>query len=139
MPSANVTRTLDHAPDALWAVVRAFDQVGWIPGGDDGEIQGEGVGQVRIFGGPDGKIHEHLEARDDDTRTLVYTIPQGAPFPVTGYRATMVVTDDGGKGRLSWTCEFEPEGATVEEASQAIEGMYQVMIGWIDDWMKQSA
>jgi hypothetical protein len=134
----NVTRTLDANPEALWAVVRAFDNVSWIPGGEDAEIRGEGIGQVRIFQGPESKVHEHLEARDDDSRSLTYTIPEGVPFPVTGYRATMLVTDDGGRGRLSWTCEFEPDGVTEQEASKAIEAMYGVMLGWIEDLLKKA-
>jgi hypothetical protein len=134
----NVTRTLDANPEALWAVVRAFDNVSWIPGGEDAEIRGEGIGQVRIFQGPESKVHEHLEARDDDSRSLTYTIPEGVPFPVTGYRATMLVTDDGGRGRLSWTCEFEPDGVPEQEASKAIEAMYGVMLGWIEDLLKKA-
>ena len=79
------------------------------------------------------KIHEHLESVDDASRTLVYTIPENVPFPVTGYRATMIVDDDGGKGRLSWTCAFEPNGVTADEAGTTIQTMYGVMIGWIQD------
>ena len=137
MAETNVTRTLDANPEALWAVVRAFDNVSWIPGGEDAEIRGEGIGQVRIFQGPESKVHEHLEARDDDSRSLTYTMPEGVRFPVTGYRATRLVTDDGGRGRLSWTCEFEPDGVTKQEASKAIEAMYGVMLGWIEDLLKR--
>ena len=136
MAQINVTRTLDTSTDTLWQLVRAFDVVPWIPGGEDAEIQGEGVGQLRIFGGPEGKVYERLEARDDDARSLTYTIPEGIPFPVTGYRSTMVVSDDGGRGQLSWTCEFEPAGATEEEAGKGVEQMYTVMMGWIEDHLK---
>jgi len=138
MPETNVTRTLDTTPDTLWGIVRAFDDVRWMPGGGDGcEIRGEGVGQVRIFDGPNGKIHEHLVARDDEAKSLTYTIPEGIPFPVTGYRSTMIVSDDGGQGSLSWTCQFEPDGVPEEEAAAAIGQMYDVMIGWIGDLLKQ--
>jgi hypothetical protein len=133
----NVTRTLEADADAVWALVRAFDDVRWIPGGEDAEIRGDGIGQVRIFAGPDGAVHEHLEARDDDARSLTYSIPEGIPFPVTGYRSTMIVSDDGGKGRLSWTCDFEPDGVTEEEAGKAVEAMYGVMMGWVEDMLKQ--
>lgn len=138
MAEISVTRTVDATPETLWDVVRAFDDVRWMPGGGAGcEIRGEGIGQVRIFDGPNGKIHEHLQARDDAARSLTYTIPEGIPFPVTGYRSTMVVTDDAGRGSLSWTCQFEPDGATEQEAGAAIEQMYEVMIGWIGDLLKQ--
>ena len=137
MAQTNVTRTLDASPDELWAVVRAFDKVSWIPGGENAEIRGEGIGQLRIFQGPDGKVHEQLEARDDAARSLTYSIPEGVPFPVTGYQATMLVTDDGGKGRLSWSCQYEPDGVSEEEASKAIDTMYGVMLGWVEDLLKK--
>jgi len=133
MPEAQVTRTTRADPDALWRVVRAFGDVRWIPGGENAEVRGEGPGQVRVLQGPTGPIEEILESVDDATRTLVYTIPHNVPFPVTGYRSTMRVEDDDGRGRLRWTCSFEPEGASEQEAAQAIETMYGVMIGWIED------
>ena len=58
MAEINVTRTLEAGTDELWAVVRAFDDTRWMPGGEDAEIRGEGIGQVRIFQGPNGAIHE---------------------------------------------------------------------------------
>ena len=137
MATANVTRTLDVSPDALWKCVEDFGGVGWMPGGGAGaEFEGSGVGMTRIFDGPNGKIRETLESVDEAGRSLVYVIPVGVPFPVTGYRATMTVSDDGGKGRLDWTCEFEPDGVTEDEARGAIEQMYGVMMGWIEDYLK---
>jgi hypothetical protein len=136
MAQANVTKTLDVTPDALWKCVEDFGGLGWMPGGGAGaEIVGSGPGMTRIMQGPDGKIHETLESVDAATRSLTYAIPTGVPFPVTGYRATMRVSDDAGKGRLEWTCEFEPDGVTAEEAGAAIETMYGVMMGWIQDYL----
>jgi hypothetical protein len=137
MASTNLTKTLDIPTAALWEIVKNFGGVSWIPGGENGEIRGEGPGMVRIFAGPNGSIEEYLESTDDVTQTLVYTIPNNPPFPVTGYRSTMVVTDDGGKGSLSWTCEFEPNGATEEESGSAIQGMYGLMMGWIQDFVNK--
>ncbi len=49
----------------------------------------------------------------------------------------MVVSDDDGKGRLSWTCDFEPDGVTEEEAGKTVETMYGVMMGWVEDLLKK--
>src|SRR5262249_9091620 len=104
------------------------------PGGDAAKLEGRGPGMFRVFGGPKGEIRERLESVDPAQRTLVYTIPQGVPFPVKGYRATMVVSDAGrGRGALEWTCEVQPDGGTETEAGKTIEGMYGMMIGWIRD------
>lgn len=137
MPEATVTRTLDVTPDALWKCIEDFGNCAWMPGGGPGaELEGSGVGMTRIFQGPNGPIRETLESVDAAGKSLVYAIPVGVPFPVTGYRATMTVTDDGGKGRLEWTCAFEPDGVSAEEASGMIESMYGTMIGWIEDHLK---
>ena len=83
-----------------------------------------------IEAGPDQKIREQLESLDPEQRRLVYTIPQGVPFPVTGYRATMTVDETAEGSDLTWACEFEPDGVPEEEARKAIEQMYGVMIGF---------
>ena len=37
----------------------------------------------------------------------------------------------------SLSCEFEPDGVSEEEAGKTIETMYGVMIGWIENQVKQ--
>ena len=133
MAKINVTKELSVDAEALWNLVRDFGTTPWIPGGDDSEVKGEGPGMIRIFQGPNGSVHERLESVDEASRTLVYTIPEGIPFPVTGYRSTMEC-----KGStLSWTCEFEPAGASEAEAGGGIEQMYGVMMGWITDHLNK--
>jgi hypothetical protein len=136
MGRAAVTRTLETSAGDLWRLVRDFGDVRWIPGGGSAKVEGSGPGMTRTFQGPDRTILERLESVDEKNRTITYTIPQGVPFPVTGYRATMRVTDDGGGARLDWSCEFTPQGVPEAQARQAIEGMYGVMIGWIQDCLR---
>ena len=137
MAEVTVTRTLDVTPDALWRLVSDFADVSWLPGGGAGaEFEGTGPGMVRIFRGPDGAIREQLESVDEAARTVTYTIPVGVPFPVTDYRATMQVSDDAGRARLAWSCRFEPDGAAEQEAGQAIETMFGVMMGWIEERLR---
>ena len=134
MAEASVTRTLDATPDDLWKLVSDFGDLSWLPGGGVGaEIEGSGPGMVRVLVGPEGKIRERLESVDEAGRSIRYAIPEGVPFPVTDYRATMQVSDDGGRARLAWSCRFEPDGATEAEAARAIETMYGVMMGWIQE------
>ena len=73
---------------------------------------------------------------DEAGRSITYSIPEGTPFPVSSYCSTMTVSDAGGEAHLAWGCEFEPEGASAAEAGAAIEGMYGVMMGWIQDCLK---
>ncbi len=135
MPAAATTRNMDVPADALWALIENFGDCSWMPAGTSVELEGEGVGMTRVVGGV---IREQLVRLDAPARTLVYKIhDEGAPFPATGYEATMVVDDSAGRTTLSWSCEATPiEGTTPEELKTAIEGMYALMGGWIEDRVK---
>ena len=158
MATARVTRTLDVPATTLWKLVSSFGDTSWMPGGAQVTLHGSGPGmERRIQAGPDKVIRERLESVDERGRTLVYTIPENVPFPVKDYRATMRVREKGaaraGSARdelasdvprsepqaseassseLDWSVSFEPVGASEAEAAKAIEGMYGVMIGWIE-------
>jgi hypothetical protein len=120
--------------EKLWAVVRDFGSVPWIQGIGDVKVVGSGPGMTRIF---NGAIHEKLESVDDARRVLTYTIPQGLPLPVKNYHSTMKVEPAGaGRSQLTWTCRADPDGVPEQQARQAVTGMYQVMIGWIRDYLE---
>ena len=134
-----VKQELPVSAEQLWKLVADFGNVPWIPGGESVKLEGKGPGMVRIFAGPNGEIRERLESVDAGGKSLVYTIPQGVPFPVTGYRATMAVADAGqGKSTLTWTCECKPLGVSEAEVEKIIEGMYGMMIGWIRDHLAKA-
>lgn len=132
MAQASVTRNLDVPAQALFDLLADFGNVSWMPAGTQADVVGEGPGMARLIHAGDRKIREQLESLDPATRTLVYTIPENVPFPVTGYRATMVVTPQGEGCELRWTCSFEPEGVSEEQARGMIEGLYVTMIGWLE-------
>lgn len=133
MATARVTRTLDVPAPALWKLIAAFGDTSWMPAGAQVTVVGSGPGMERRIAAGEGKqIREKLESLDDKGKTLVYTIPEGVPFPVKDYRATMRVRGDGAKSELDWSVSFEPAGASEADARKAIEGMYGVMIGWIE-------
>jgi hypothetical protein len=133
MPEARVTRTLAVPADALWKLVSSFGDTSWLPAGAQVTVHGSGPGmERRIATGPGKLIRERLESLDEKGRTLVYSIPENVPFPVTGYRATMRVRADGAGSELDWSARFEPAGASEADARKAIEGMYGVMIGWLE-------
>ncbi len=135
MAHVTVKGEINVPVERLWAVVADFGSVGWIPGGETARVEGNGPGMVRMFGGGSTEIRERLESRDDAMRTIVYTIPQGLPMPITGYRATMVVRPAGAGSELEWSCTFEPDGVTEAEAKAQVEGLYGMMIGWIRDFV----
>ena len=137
MATARITRTLDVPADKLWKLVAAFGDTSWMPVGAKVTLYGSGPGmERRISAGPDKVIRERLEFADSASRTLVYTIPENVPFPVKDYRASMRVREKGAGSELDWSVTFEPVGVSASEAAKAIEGMYGVMIGWIEARVK---
>jgi hypothetical protein len=136
MANARVTRTLDVPADRLWKLVANFGDTSWMPGPPQVKLIGSGPGMERRIQGPDKAIHERLEFVDAASRTVAYTIPVNVPFPVTGYRAIMRVRAAGAGSELDWSATFTPAGVSESDARKAIEGMYGLMIGWIEARVK---
>ena len=133
MTTVSITADFEVGAERLWQVVADFGNVSWIPGMTDVAVEGPGPGMTRFLPAGDGPIHERLEAIDDAARRLEYSIPENIPFAVTDYRATMQVSDSEAGSRLVWSCECTPDGISEDEARATIEGLYQMMAGWIRD------
>jgi len=117
--------------EALWAVVRDFGNVSWLPGDPDFESEGEGVGMIRTIRTPPiPTVREQLDAIDEDGRAIHYRVIEGMPMPVRDYQAIMKVIDLGeGRSRLEWSSSWEPDGVSEEEARAAVAGMYSGVLG----------
>lgn len=137
MVEVSVNADFDVPSDRLWRVVADFGNVAWIPGMGTVRVEGDGPGMTRYLPAGDKEIHERLESIDADSRTLRYTIPENIPFPVRDYQATMTVKDAGAGSRLVWSCVCEPDGISEEQAEQTVRGLYDMMIGWMRDYVKQ--
>ena len=137
MGKFGVTETLAFPVDTVWALLRDFGNVSWVPGlGDSVRVEGEGVGMSRFFGAPGAEIQETLVAFDDSAKTFSYEIPNNLPLPLDQYLATVQLTDLGaGQTQIEWSCEANPTG-TEEEAQAAVTGMYTMMVGWLGDALK---
>ena len=130
MGQTTVKEEVGVSADALWELVRDFGNVPWIPGGDEATVEGAGVGMVRALMG--GAVRERLESIDEAEKQLGYTIDEGLPVPATDYHATMTVESAGAdRAVLTWSCTWEPKGATEAEVGAQFEGLYTTMIGWI--------
>jgi len=136
MAKVLVRAQIDVPVERLWRLVADFGDVRWIPGGESARTQGDGPGMIRIMGVGPAEIHERLESRDDAARTIIYTIQRGLPMPITGYRATMIVRPAGdARSELEWSSTFTPDGVSEQDAEAQVEGLYQMMIGWIREFL----
>ncbi len=134
-----LTRELDHSADTVWKLLADFGNMAWAPGLARVEVEGSGPGMVRrIFMSEDMAIEERLETLDHSKRSLTYTIPGNNPMPVSDYNAGAVVTDlGGGRCRVDWSCRATPlEGTKSEDAEAMVRGAYDMMLGWIDEYLK---
>ena len=92
------------SPDDVWALTGDFAGIGWMPGIDSCEVDGD----VRTLSMMGMTIKEKLVRRDEATRTLAYTIVEG-PFPVTRHESAVIVDPDGSGSKVTWTVDVEPD------------------------------
>jgi len=137
MAKFGVTKTLAFPVENVWALLRDFGNVSWVPGiGDNVRVEGSGVGMSRFFGAPGAEIQETLLSCDENGKTFSYEIPNNLPLPLDQYLATVILKDLGnGQTEIEWSCEANPTGTT-EEAAAAVDGMYTMMISWLDDALR---
>jgi len=120
----------DLSADTLWATIRDFGEVSWLPGNPTCSCEGEGPGMIRTIDVPPiPTVREQLDAIDEAEHTIHYRVIQGLPMPVSHYRASMQVIDAGaGHSRLRWSSRFEPDGVSEEEAQSSVAGMYRSVL-----------
>ncbi|NVD98281.1 SRPBCC family protein [Massilia sp. BJB1822] len=129
MAQAFTSIELPASADQVWQLIGGFgalpDWLSYIP---DSELS-EG-GRIRSLRNPAGAaIVERLVAFDESDRSYTYAILE-APFPVTGYRSTLRVRENGPKAsKVEWFGSFTPHGATEEEVNRLFQGIYEDGLG----------
>ena len=117
--------------DALWAVVKDFGNVGWLPGKKTTySSEGEGPGMTRTIETPPiPTVREQLDSIDEEKRAIFYRVIQGVPMPIKDYSASMRVIDAGNeRSRLEWSSTWEPDGVTEDEARAVVANMYNSVL-----------
>lgn len=125
MAKVTMNTRLTVSPDKVWELIGGFNALpDWHPAVEKSELEEEGsMRKLSLAGG--GTIIEKLEKVDENERTYTYSIVD-SPLPVANYTATIRVKDDGsGNTTVEWIGEFNPEGATENEAVEVIQGIYQ--------------
>ncbi|WP_401733553.1 SRPBCC family protein [Stenotrophomonas muris] len=114
MATASVSINVPTPADQVWDLIGGFDSLpDWLPYIPQSTLSDGG--RVRHLANPDGDaIVERLEAFDQADRSYTYSILQ-APFPVTGYRSTLRVVEQGGGSRIDWSGEFTPMASATKK------------------------
>ena len=126
MTRVNVSEDIDGAAADVWAALSDFG--GIKVGGPitSFETEGDGVGMIRTIGMGGGQVVERLDRHDADAMVFAYSIiNDDCPLPVSGYSATVQITDKGdGTSNVDWTGTFEPVGSEAD-AVKVVEGIYR--------------
>jgi len=125
-----VERISIGAPAAgVWAAIRNFDGLqDWHPAvaaspADKANAEGS-VRRLSLQGG--GAIVETLEQHDDGRMSYTYTMEDGGPLPVAGYRSTITVSADGAGSQVEWRGDFSAAPGTADgDATQTMRGVYR--------------
>jgi len=124
MTKVSMSTDLNASADQVWQMIGRFNALpDWHPAVEKSELTEAGqTRRLSLVGG--GTIVEKLEKVDDNARTYTYSIVD-SPLPVSNYTATIKVTGQGDGSTIEWSSEFDPAGASPEDAMKAIQSVYQ--------------
>ncbi len=133
-------QTLAAPAAAVWTVLADFGAfLDWNPLDVPYEVQGEGIGMVRILDIPGlGRLGERLDHRDGDAMRLRYSLTEGKPLGMTAYAADLHVEDHGnGTCTVHWIGRFSAdEGADLDAMATNLAGSYANMSSALETFVK---
>ncbi len=117
---------LNVPADKVWELIGHFNALpDWHPAVEKSELEEGGtIRRLSLAGG--GSIVERLERIDDQEQVYRYSILE-SPLPVANYSAELRVRPnaDGSSCEVEWSSDFNPAGASIEDASKVIRGIYE--------------
>ena len=124
MAHVHVEGEIDAPVETVWGLVGDFG--GLVAAlGAPAELEGEGIGTLRTIKFGSNMVVERLEELDEAKKRISYSIIEAGPLPVQQYLATMQLAAAGdAKCTLTWSSDFEPAGASEEDAVTAVRGIY---------------
>lgn len=122
--NVKATHEIDAPADTVWETIKHFDGLTrWAPGITECTMRGYGVGATRTVKTRDGQTFvERLDACDDGTRTLAYSMVEG-PVPVRDYRSEISVSDSGDHCTVVWDASGEPSGIPEDQLETILSGI----------------
>jgi hypothetical protein len=115
MGEARAETTIQKPADEVWGVIGDYGNLGWMPGVDSCELDGENDRVLGMFGM---RIVERQLARDDAGRTLTYGIVDGDMKPEV-HEATITVSPQGDASHVTW------DVTTDDGMVEVMKGAYQ--------------
>jgi len=112
-------------PDEVWAKLGDFGGIGeYFPGIESCRLEGDD----RVIGLFGMEIRERLMTRDDQKRTLTYSVVAGVP--VESHSATITVEPEGDGSKVTWSYAVTPDemapvfGDSYQAALTSVENLF---------------
>jgi hypothetical protein len=125
MARVSMSIDLQTSADEVWRLIGGFNALpDWHSAIVKSDLEeGGSIRLLEIQGGA--TIRERLISHDNAERIYRYTITE-SPLPIEDYQATLQVRDgEGGGCQVEWSGEFQPSGASEDEADGIVRGIYQ--------------
>ena len=126
MNTITVTSHIAATPDQVWNTIGDPSAISaWHPAIASSDVSGTS----RLCTLADGaQIKERIESVEAAERAYTYTITE-SPLPLSDYRSTLRVSEEGSGAVVEWTARFEANGAPVEDVVGILTGVYQAGLG----------
>ncbi|GHJ37112.1 SRPBCC family protein [Streptomyces sp. TS71-3] len=135
MASTSVSRVVQASPERVWQLVGGFHALpDWLPYIPQSTPR-EGGRVRRLRNSDGGTIVERMVEFNDQERHYSYAIVE-APFPVSGYLATLrvyAVRGEEGAAEVVWSGRFTPEGASEAEVVDLFTGIFSDGLDALDE------
>ena len=130
MHSITVISHVSASPEKVWNTIGDPGAISnWHPAISSSTLSGEELLCTLADGA---KIHERIESVDEAGRTYAYSFTE-SPLPLASYQSTIKVDAEGDGSIVTWDARFEPAGATAEEVTALLAGVYQAGLSSLRD------
>lgn len=127
MASMNYEEVVNAPAEKVWALFSDFSGLDkWAAPGSISHIdmEGDGIGAVRVIASMVGIVREKLEICDAGAMRIGYSMDNDTPLPFRNYFAIAKVTNlPDNRCVVNWQSTFEPVGDS-DEAKKTALGLY---------------
>ena len=127
MAKAYYSTVLDRPAQDVWEIIRDFNNYPvWVGGAGESRIEdgksGTTVGAIRNVLYQGHRIRQRLLAQSDVERSQTYEFCDAPTLPVTGFQATLRVTEivDGNRAFVEWWANFDCEPLRIDEFNETL-------------------
>lgn len=135
MEKTQVSKTINKSAENVWNTISEFSGIEkFVPAIASSVSKGTGEGMQRTCTMDNGvSFNETLLKVDNNVMELMYNVHDPSPLPFSKYTATMKVNSiDSNSSELLWSCSYQVDAGTIEEAATILSGIFLSGIEGLD-------